>query len=293
MSLADQLDLLLLPEMRACKDRRALEAAIRRRCHTLQVDGETTLCRILGRYKFFVDSRDASLAPHLMLDGYWEFWITDVIWNNVRPGAVCLDVGANLGYYSVLMAELAGPKGRLIAFEPNRRMAHLLHRNLEINGFLGMAEVSRRAVGATSGQKLAFQASLEHPKNGTLLSAPHAVLAHETLGAATEVETVALDDYAGTPVDFIKIDVEGAEEQVWHGMQRLLDASPNVRVLLEFNAARCAHPVELLAHILRRFPLRQVDDDAVIRPSDQAALLNQREDTMLYLSRLDPVQRGA
>ncbi len=285
MPLTDQLDLLPLHAMRDCPDRRAVEAAIRRRCHMVQVEPFTTLCRILGRYKFYVDSRDTSLAPHLMLDGYWEFWITDIIWNNIKPGAHCLDVGANLGYYSMLMADLAGPSGSLRAFEPNPRMHELLHRNLELNGFLGMAQSVNRAVSTRSGDILSFQASLEHPKNGSLMAAPSA----DTV--VTQVETVALDEYADRPVDFIKIDVEGAEEQVWHGMQKLLDASPDIRILLEFNAQRCADAPGLLDAIGRRYPLRQVDDDAQIRACDRGALLAQHEDTMLYLSRLDPAGR--
>ena len=142
----DGLDLLTITDFIGSHDRRHVEAAIRRRCHTVWIDPETTLCRILGRYKFFVDSRDIGLAPHLMLDGYWEFWISDFIWRNLRPGFRVLDVGANLGYYTVLAADLVGPQGQVTAFEPNPRMFELLQRNAGINGFSQWTDCSARAV---------------------------------------------------------------------------------------------------------------------------------------------------
>lgn len=276
------LDLLLLSDLRDNHDRRMVEAAIRRHCNPVPVDAETILCRVLGRYKFYVDSRDTSLAPHLLLDGFWEYWITDVMLRNVAPGDTVYDVGANLGYYSVLMAELAGPEGRLLAFEPNPRMAQLLQRNLEINGFTGRSLVDQRATSQRSGEQLTFHASTEHPKNGSLMhaSGPDA--------GRLQVTTVALDDFSDRPADFIKIDVEGAEAMVWAGMQRLLDASPKVKILMEFNAGRGSEAAALLDSIAARYPLREVCEDAIIRPVERSALLARPLDTMLYLSHQEP-----
>ncbi|MFC7542969.1 FkbM family methyltransferase [Siccirubricoccus deserti] len=128
-----------------------MEAAIRARCQSVAVDPQTILCRILGRYKFFVDCRDQGLAPHLMLDGYWEYWVSDFIWRNVKPGETVADIGANLGYYTVLLADLVGPGGRVMAFEPNPRLFDLLQRNVAINGFSRWANCHAKAVAAKSG----------------------------------------------------------------------------------------------------------------------------------------------
>jgi hypothetical protein len=69
----------------------------------------TALTRTIYGHKMYVDTRDVSLAPHLLLDGYWEQWITNIFRELVKPGMTVVDVGANFGYYSVLAASLVRP----------------------------------------------------------------------------------------------------------------------------------------------------------------------------------------
>jgi hypothetical protein len=82
------------------------------------IDGETILCRILGRYKIYVDSHDWGISPHLMLDGVWEIRTTEVVVDLLLPGMTAIDVGANLGYFTLLMAGLCGPSGRCSRSSP-------------------------------------------------------------------------------------------------------------------------------------------------------------------------------
>jgi hypothetical protein len=87
----------------------------------------------------------------------------------------------------------------------------------------------------------------------------------------------------------MKIDVEGAEEALWAGVQATIQRNPQIKLLLEFNAFRCQDPARMIDEIAAIFPLRQLDYDAVVRQADRAALLSSTEDTMLYLSHLDPI----
>jgi FkbM family methyltransferase len=282
---ADRGRLLTLPELRA-GPRHAVEAAIRARCQTVTLDATTVLCRVLGRYKVFVDSRDMGLAPHLMLDGYWESWCTEFMLRTIRPGGVAWDVGANLGYYAVLMADLVGPQGRVLALEPNPRLAYLTARTLALNGHAGVAETQRLAAADTSGATLRFSASFSDPKNGRLVQGARAPEAPELEGDTMDVavRTVRLDDLAAGPVDFIKIDVEGAEEQVWAGMQGVLDRSPDITVLMEFNALRGRAPERTLREIAARYRLRELHLDGVVRDVAIPDILPRREDTLLVLT---------
>lgn len=263
----------------------ALGAAIRARCHSIPIDGTTQLCRVLGRYKMFVDSRDLGLAPHLMLDGFWELWTTRFIANRLKPGMVAWDVGANLGYFSVLMADVVGASGRVLAFEPNPRLALLASRNLALNGCSAWSEVRRTAVTDGTRAVLRFRADLADPKNGRLLGldAEEPAEADEVLEIA--VPATRLDEVEAPRVDFVKIDVEGAEEAVWAGMGGVLDRNPGITLLLEFNAGRSADPAAFAGDIARRFPLRELGVDGRIVPVEAAALLDRGEDTMLVLSR--------
>jgi FkbM family methyltransferase len=263
--------------------RHAVEAAVRGRCHCVTLDPETVLCRVLGRYKFVVDSRDVGLAPHLMLDGYWESWCTEFMLRRIRPGMVAYDVGANLGYFSVLMADLVGPTGQVVAVEPNPRLAELCERSLALNGFQRIARVERVAAGDVSGLTLRFRVAASDPKNGRLVTGGAAL---QQDGDTTElaVRAMRLDDLGTGPADFVKIDVEGAEEQAWSGMRGLLDTSPAVTVLLEFNALRCRAPEASLAGMAARFPLRELHLDGEVRPVGAAEILTRSEDTLLVLT---------
>jgi len=260
------------------------ENAVRGRCLAVQVDSWTVLCRVLGRYKLMVDSRDLGLAPHLMLDGYWEMWCTELMLRQIRPGMVAVDVGANLGYFSVLMADLVGAGGRVVAVEPNPYLATLTERNLALNGFQHTARVERIAAAAAA-QDLAFRYRTSNPKNGHVVEAAGAP-PHDGDTAQITVRGRRLDDVIGGPVDFIKIDVEGAEEQTWAGLTRTLDASPDIIVLMEFNPARCRTPEAALAEFAARFPLRELTLDHGVQPVAPADVMSRDEDTLLVLTRL-------
>ena len=97
--------------------------------------------------------------------------------------------------------------------------------------------------------------------------------------------TAALDDLVPGPVEFVKVDVEGAEEAVWAGMQRLLDRSPGVIVLMEFNRARCADPAGFLRAMANRFPLRELRVDTRVVPVTSDHLLGRNGDVQLVLTR--------
>ncbi len=281
--------LLTQKELRNAPSRRALEAAVRSRCQAMPLDAHTALCRVLGRYKMLVDTRDLGLAPHLMLDGYWEMWCTQFMLRRIRPGQVAWDVGANLGYYALLMADLVGRDGHVLALEPNPRLAKLCGQTLALNGHWHNAEVRRIAAAAESGATLRFRTTFSDPKNGRLLAPDDAEASgsdDDTLEIA--VPTMRLDDLGDGPVDFLKIDVEGAEEMVWAGMQRLLDRSPDITVLMEFNAGRCRAAEATLAEIAARFPLRELTLKGPVAEVTAAEILRRTEDTLLVLTKGKP-----
>ena len=280
-----RLDLVTTAQLRALNSRVAAEGMMRARCMVVPVDPTTALCRVLGRYKMYVDLRDTGFAPHLMFEGYWEYWITEFVWRNVKPGQVALDVGANHGYYTLLLADLVGPGGKVHAFEPNPRLAELLDRNIALNGFWHVAEARAAAVGDRDGGTARLMVPVQDPKNGYVM-APGQVppLGLDAARSAVhDVPLATLDEAVPGRADFIKIDAEGAEEAVWHGMQRLIARSPGIAILMEFNPARCRDARGMLADVAARFPLREVTFAGVAAPCAPEEVLARGEDTMLYL----------
>lgn len=263
------------------------EAVIRRLCANAYLGGGRSLCRVLGRYKMIVDTNDVGLSSHLLLDGYWEMWLTELLATLVRPGMTVVDVGANLGYFSLLMADLVGPGGQVHAFEPNADLARRMAQSLAINGFDAVATVHEQAL-ADAETDVLLVVPADEPKNGHLLPADHPASAD----AATEtrlMRTRRLDSYpALRDADLIKIDADTSEQAIWHGMAGILAAGRPLTIVLEFARARYADPGAFVDRILADgFSLAEITLERGVQPTTRAAILAAppSEDVMLLLVR--------
>lgn len=240
---------------------------------------DTILCRVLGRFKMFADARDRLLSPHLVMDGAWELHVTEAVVAQLRPGMTVLDAGANLGYFTLAMALLVGPTGRVHAAEPNSRLATLLRQSVALNSFDDRVTVHQHPLGAALGTEVVLRVPDGRPMNGHVVpgSGPMAM----------PVRTV--DDIIGDgPLDAIKIDVEGAEWDVWQGMEKVLARGRPMIVFLEFNKHRLADPDAFLDSIARHgFSLAWIHPKNGILPVDRATILAREtlDDWMLLLTR--------
>lgn len=269
----------LLPLARlALGDRGRTEAAIRALATTVPMADRTLLVRVLGRYKMLLDAGDTTHAPHLALDGFWEWWTTAFLARFLKKGARVIDAGAGYGYFSLLAAELVGPSGRVVAIEPHPRSATLLRRNLALNGFEGRAEVVQAAL---AGPQAPLALPLLVPPEGPL--AAHLAEAAEATGGLT-VPVQTLDRFAPLRPELVKLDLAGGEEAAWEGMQRLLAECPGAGLLLSFSPGQCREPEALLQAIAGRFPLRVLTPGGEARETGIAALLAS-DDAMLWLRR--------
>jgi FkbM family methyltransferase len=190
--------------------------------------------------KMLVDSRDAMVAPWLILDGLWESHVTDWFQRTLGPGQVFVDVGANIGYFTLLGGGLVGPGGTVVAVEAHPRLAELLRRNVIINGYHGHVTTWHRAAWSEA-TALKLHLRENFASNSSVGSVGPEALAR--LGDSEEIVEVAalpLDDLlAGLPrVDVIKVDVEGAEIQVFTGLARTLAANPGITLMFEWSPAQ-------------------------------------------------------
>ena len=179
----------------------------------------------------WVDTRDRVIATQLLGGGAWEPSETSAFLAHVRRGMCVLDVGANLGYYTLLAARAVGPSGRVIAFEPEPRNFALLARNVAENGFTNV----RLVQAAASNRAGLARLHLDEANFGAHSFEAGSV--RTPSGRSVEVETVPLDAFADEARSFeagilVKIDVQGAEALVLEGMPRLL-ALPGIALLLE------------------------------------------------------------
>ncbi|MDZ4846985.1 MAG: FkbM family methyltransferase [Chitinophagales bacterium] len=142
-----------------------------------------------------------------MRDGYWESWIALWIIRNVKPGTVCIDAGANYGYFAFLLARLGC---NVIAVEANPEIIPFLEKSVALNNCEKQVKILASAASAEHGTaKLNLK---ERTINSTLLE----ISTHQSY----EVETIPLDSVS-EPIGFVKMDIEGAEESAWRGMKEL------------------------------------------------------------------------
>jgi len=153
-----------------------------------------------------------------LLEGGCERYVQDALERFVRPGMVFYDVGANIGFFSLLAARLVGGRGRVIAFEADPEVAARLRDHAARNGF-GQITVEEKAVWSKEGT-VSFERvdPRESPDRGL------GHVAGPDAKDLIQVEAVSLDGYTKTmpAPDFLKCDVEGAEVEVFRGAQRLM-----------------------------------------------------------------------
>jgi FkbM family methyltransferase len=265
--------------------RHDIEVASRANSQNVYLGNETLLCRVLGKYMMYCDTEDGGIVPHLCLNGYWEIWITMVMAQTVKVGWYCIDIGANHGYYTLIMADAVGPSGRVLALEPNPPLVNLLNKTLSVNGLQDRTEVLQKAISNTSGESVKLVIPQGRGLNGSICA--NTVLESDRV---FEVETITTDDLTkGWPrVDFIKIDAEGAELQIWQGLTATIHNNQNITIILEFNCGRYANPKGFLQDILNvGFKLKHIDYDAKVKnlTIDQCLAERPNEDWMLFLHR--------
>ena len=149
--------------------------------------------------------------------GTWEPEIVKAVTEVVHEGFVAIDVGAHLGYYALILSRMVGSNGRVIAFEPIPSNFRILSDNIGLNHCENIQAVNK-AVSDRSGQ---FEGTL--PTESTVPSS-FTLLKNEGTNKI-RVETVSLDDFLkdwDRPVDFIEIDVEGAEGLVLEGARKTI-----------------------------------------------------------------------
>jgi len=172
--------------------------------------------------------RNEDVGRHIYYLGNHESEDIDYLVQALRPDDICFDVGANLGYYTVLMAK-AVPQGRVYAFEPDPFSHALLQLNVRINRLENVV-VNCLALGERPGTSSFFRCT-DSAYNSFKDTARKAVSSVIEVPVTTLDEFVAANDVPR--VDFVKVDVEGAEGLVLAGAKRLMqDSAQRPRLLL-------------------------------------------------------------
>ena len=174
--------------------------------------------------------------PDLYAEGY-EPELAQALRRLTRPGMSCADVGAHLGYHTLLIAALAGPSGHVVAVEADAVNARTVARSVALNGLEGRVEVLHAAATRVDGARVSLYGG--RGGEGTEWTTSATFAAREDgrrRRAAASVPGISLDARfeAGERLELVKIDVEGGEGDVLAGARRVLAEARPV-VVLEFH----------------------------------------------------------
>jgi FkbM family methyltransferase len=146
--------------------------------------------------------------------------VQDALARLLRPGDTFYDIGANIGFFSMLGARLVGPDGRVHAFEPVAANVAAVERNLALNGIKNVT-IHRQAAARTSG----FAELILSRHSGGAALCLGQLVPGDAVGIV-QVETVCIDEGVASgrlpPPNVVKLDVEGAEHEVIEGMRQTL-----------------------------------------------------------------------
>ena len=168
---------------------------------------------------------DGGIGYTLFLRGEYALTRVSEIREAVKEGDVVIDIGANIGYFTVLLANLVGPGGKVYAFEPDPRNFYLLQRTIARNGWTHVI-AEQKAVSNEAGELLLYQT--QSWASNTLTPDAHI--------STVKVQVVNLDDFLSDEphISFIKMDMDGSEPLAIQGMAQLIQLSPGLRLLAEY-----------------------------------------------------------
>lgn len=177
---------------------------------------------IIDGHKFWVKSSpkmNEIVNDYLSLNGkIWEEQTTKIVKQKVKRGMTCVDIGASVGYFTLLFARQVGKTGRVISIEPADFQQPYIKRNVKVNGYEDRVKIIH--AGAWDKEEITYQ-----PRN-----APEYV---QTVLRCRPVDDI-LGELGIREVDFIKLDVDGPEPKVLKGLERTIQRSPNLQMVAEY-----------------------------------------------------------
>ncbi|HET8672264.1 MAG TPA: FkbM family methyltransferase [Thermoleophilaceae bacterium] len=198
-------------------------------------DGRMLIAPVWGG-RLHAPSGDLSLTPELVAHGTYDVPFTAFVQRHIRPGDVVFDVGANIGLFTLLLGYQVWETGKVISYEASPKLVPILRDNVSMNWLSDRVEIVPKAAAGEAGS-LSFLVPQRFDLCGSLKAIEHILSTEDRLDDIERVMVDAepLDVHAGRfdHIDLIKIDVEGAENMVFAGMEELLASGVVRRVSFE------------------------------------------------------------
>jgi FkbM family methyltransferase len=224
--------------------------------HGVYIGDKKVLVSTIWGGKLIVSSEDLSLSPDLIINGVYDIQLTNYLCKNITAGQVVVDIGSNIGYFTILMGYLVGKNGKVISYEANDKVFSFLKDNVSLNYLSNHVETYNNAVYSYK-TKIKFYATERFQGNSSIHKHSDEYNKMYSVDKTSEVEVEAdkLDNLLGSidHINFIKIDVEGAEYHVLKGMTNLIGSGKVDTVSFELNKMALQNDWDLLKELLAKF----------------------------------------
>ncbi|PSF36238.1 hypothetical protein C7H19_13605 [Aphanothece hegewaldii CCALA 016] len=185
----------------------------------------------VGEHKMYQDPNQplGPINSDLIINGFWEQSETNYFIKFIQENDIVLDIGANLGYFSLLFAKQVGNKGKVYAFEPEPNLFLLLKKNVEVNQYQNITLINK----AVSHQNTSLKLYISEDNIGD-----HRIYDAEDGRQYIEIDSLKLDDYFADfepEIRLIKMDIQGAEYEALQGMINLINKNKKVEIVTEFS----------------------------------------------------------
>lgn len=214
----------------------------------------TTLKHTYG-IDIYLNPGDTDTSPRLGVLGWIEGGTTRLFFRLLRKDSTVIDVGANIGWFTLLAARIVGSNGMVLAFEPEETNFSLLSKSVAKNNFRNV-RLLQQCVSNIDGMRSLHLASPRHPG--------HHSTTHDFGNGAIDAPSVRLDmvipSLGVNQVDLLKVDVEGAEPEVLEGAESLLTLSRVKNIIMEWNPVAWVGREKLLDSLRHMYDFYQIAD---------------------------------
>ena len=174
----------------------------------------------------YLDKDDTIISHNLLLDKTWERNSTRTILKNLNLGDTFVDVGAHIGYYSLLASRIVGNKGKVYAIEPDNKNYSLLKKNIKANKYKNI-QIIKKAISEKSGRINFYTNDSNTGDNRTYMN--------NNKSHISIIQSATLDSlFPNLKIDFIKMDIQGSELKALLGMKKILKENKKIKLLIEF-----------------------------------------------------------
>jgi len=181
-------------------------------------------------FKIYFGEEDSGIPAFIVTNNDYETETREAIQNILKLGDVFVDLGANIGFFTLLSAKIVGAEGKVFAFEPTPKTRAFLAKNVSENNFKSRVVIEGYAISERR-SKARFSV--------TSLSECNSISVDHMREDVIEVDTISIDEYflekGEEKIDLIKMDIEGQELSAMVGMKKINDLNQNLKIIFEYH----------------------------------------------------------